>query len=45
MNKDLKCLRCGHEWYRRFPSQIPVSCPSCKSYEWRTARKSPEVKT
>ncbi len=37
MTKQIKpclCLRCGHKWEPR--TAEPVSCPRCKSFQWKT---------
>ncbi len=30
---DLKCLRCGNTWVKKF-EENPKTCPSCKSPYW-----------
>ncbi len=32
--KPCLCLRCGHHWEPR--TAEPVSCPRCKSFQWKT---------
>lgn len=32
--KKFKCKRCDHTWVSRLEKDKPLSCPSCKSYEW-----------
>lgn len=35
--RELKCLRCGHEW---LPRKIDVRiCPRCKSAYWDTPKE------
>jgi hypothetical protein len=33
----LRCIRCGHAWYRRRET-LPKNCPRCKSPYWDTGR-------
>jgi len=33
MQAQLKCKRCGHEWYRRVPHK-PLKCPNCQARDW-----------
>ncbi len=35
--EQLKCQRCGHEWYPNSP-KIPRVCPKCKSPYWNVRR-------
>ncbi len=37
--KPLKCLRCGHTWFRRV--ELPLKCPApkCGSPYWNKPRK------
>ena len=37
--KKMKCLRCGHEWYKRRPEK-PRICPKCKSADWNVEKKN-----
>ncbi|MBT9166538.1 MAG: hypothetical protein DDT25_01226 [Chloroflexi bacterium] len=38
--KELKCLRCGHQWWPRPPlDKPPVRCPVCQSAAWQIPRK------
>jgi len=31
--EKVQCMRCGWSWVPRKPE--PISCPHCKSYEWK----------
>ena len=35
--KQLKCVRCGYEWWPRYPFS-PRLCPGCKGF-WDVPRK------
>jgi predicted Zn-ribbon and HTH transcriptional regulator len=36
-----KCLRCGYEWFPRFPTpRLPLRCASCRNPLW----SKPKVK-
>jgi len=37
--EKLKCLRCGHEWFRR-QEKLPAKCPGCSSPYWNKERKN-----
>ena len=44
--KNLKCMRCKHEWYPRAPKD-PKVCPNpkCKSPYWNKSRQNENTKT
>jgi len=42
--KLLTCLKCGWEWYPRYP-QKPAVCPKCKSHAWDETPKKQSGKT
>ena len=33
-----KCLRCGHEWFKRVETRS-VLCPGCKNPKWDEKKK------
>jgi len=34
----LKCLRCGHQWFKRMEKR-PKQCPNCKQSRWDSPSK------
>lgn len=38
MPQQLKCTRCGHQWWPRDPTKKPGTCPACCSPYWHTPR-------
>lgn len=42
----VKCLRCGFEWYPRFPPpRQRRQCPKCYSYFWNKEEETKEKET
>lgn len=35
------CAKCGYEWVHR--TELPKSCPNCKSYTWNISIDDKEV--
>lgn len=41
---QLKCKRCGYEWFKSRP-EMPKVCPRCKSYKWNGEYTKPKGAT
>lgn len=41
--KQLKCLRCGHEWIPN-KAELPRVCPSCHNPYWNKPKKAKMIR-